>query len=333
MPHLPAHSRFRQRVWLYIVGININLMRMASGCYSRRRNMYTLLINDMKKIFLILAIVISAVNVSAQTEVRFYNEASDTLRLTELLKLGSEQHFSTPEERIAFFGRQFLGTPYGAHTLEGDVEILTVNLDSIDCTTYVEVVMALAYTTGEKRSSWRDFTFNLRRIRYRNGEVDGYPSRLHYISDWAVNNIHRGNFHDATRDFPRFSEEVRTIDYMTANRDRYPALADSTNYERIRNIESGYRSHRFPYIKSADLYNKQVKAEFHNGDVVALVSNLKNLDIYHMGIVVKESPTAEPYLMHASSSNGKVEISSQPLADFMKRNRHLLGVRVFRLNE
>lgn len=267
----------------------------------------------------------------AQGDVRFHNETSDTLRLTQLLDQAAAQTFANPEARVAFFGRAMIGTPYVAHTLEGDEEILTVNLEELDCTTFVETAMALAYTVGETRRSWRDFVYNLRRMRYRNGEVDGYPSRLHYICDWAVDNIHRGNFRDATRDFPRGNELSRTIDFMTSNRDKYPALADSANYARIRSIESGYRLHRFPYIKTVDLGSKDMKASFHDGDVVALVSSLKNLDVTHMGIVVLQS--GEPYLLHASSKNGKVEISDRPLAEFMKRNRQWIGVRVFRLLE
>ena len=234
---------------------------------------------------------------------------------------------------MAFFARMFEGVPYAAHTLEGDEEVLTVRVDSLDCTTFVETAMALAFTIGEGRSSWRDFIYNLRRIRYRGGEIEGYPSRLHYISDWAVDNKYRGNIEDATTLFPRVTTMTRTIDFMTANRDRYPALADSANYARIRSIENGYRNHRFHYIKTIDLGAKDTRAAFHDGDVVALVSNLKNLDVTHMGIVVREDPSAEPYLLHASYSDGKVEVTARPLADFMKKNRQWLGLRVFRLAE
>lgn len=287
----------------------------------------------MNRFLFSLIIILSYGLANAQTEVLFHNEASDTLKLTKMLDEAAAMKFSDPEERVAFFGKQFIGTPYGAHTLEGPVEILTVNLDSLDCTTFVETVMALSGTIGERRSSWRDFIYNLRRIRYRNGEVDGYPSRLHYIADWVVDNQHRGNFRDATREFPRYNEMTRSIDFMSSNRDKYPALADDENYRRIRRIEEGYRQHRFPYIKTIDLQNKAIKAAFHNGDVVALISNLKNLDVTHMGIIVKESPDAELYLLHASSSDGKVEISQRPLDDFLKKNRQWLGVRVFRLYE
>lgn len=269
----------------------------------------------------------------AQVEVRFGNEQADTLQLTQLLDAASTRTFANPEARVAFFGRQFDGVPYAAHTLEGEEEILTVRLDSLDCTTFVETCMALAYTAGEHRNSWRDFVYNLRRIRYRNGEVDGYPSRLHYISDWAVDNKHRGNFSDVTSELPKCSYIVRSIDFMSTHRDKYPALADSTNFARIRSMESGYRNHRFPYIKTVDLSAKAVKAALRDGDVVGFVAKMPDLDVTHMGMIVKESPDAEPYVLHASMANGKVEMSTRPLAEFVKRNRGWVGIRVFRLAE
>ncbi len=287
----------------------------------------------MKRTILIFSLLFACFSAFAQTEVRFGDEAADTLRLTRLLDDGAARRFALPEDRVAFFARQFIGTPYGAHTLDVSPEMLTVRLDSLDCMTFVETCMALAYTVGEHRMSWRDFVYNLRRIRYRGGEVDGYPSRLHYVCDWAVDNQHRGNFSDVTRNFPRHNEILRTIDFMSTHRNAYPALADSADFARIRSIEGGYRQHRFPYIKTIDLGNKAVKEAFHDGDVVGFVSNLKDLDVTHMGIVVKDTSTSEPHILHASMTNGKVEISAQPMAAFVKRNRQWLGVRVFRLNE
>ena len=267
----------------------------------------------------------------AQTETRFGNEASDTTVISEMLIEASSKKFATPEDRVAFFARKFIGIPYGAGTLEGEPEVLTVRIDSMDCTTFIDTALALAMTTGEGRSSWRDFTYNLQRMRYRNGEVKGYPSRLHYISDWAVDNTHRGNLKDATPLFPGIIYLQRTLDFMSANRDKYPALADDENYNRIRDTENGYRRHRFPYIKSSVLNAKSVKSLFHDGDVIGLVTKLNNLDVTHMGIIVLEN--GEPYLLHASSTDGKVEISKHNLAEFLRRNRQWLGVRVFRLVE
>lgn len=287
----------------------------------------------MNRFFAFIAGLLVTFAAGAQVEVRFGNEAADTLQLTHLLDAAAAQNFSSPEARVAFFGRQFIDIPYAAHTLEGDEEILTVRLDSLDCTTFAETALALAYTVGEHRNSWRDFVYNLRRIRYRNGEVNGYPSRLHYISDWAVDNKHRGNLSDVTPSLPKCNYLVRSLDFMSSHRDAYSALADSANYARIRDMENGYRNHRFPYIKTFDLNNKTVKDALRNGDVVGFVCKLPNLDTTHMGIIVKDSPTAEPYVLHASMAGGKVEVSERPLAEFVKRNRSWIGIRVFRLSE
>lgn len=286
----------------------------------------------MSRIILtIITLLATTAEVFALANVRFHNEATDTIRINEILIEADAMNFKDTGERNLFIAKKFIGTPYVAATLEGSPELVTVNLDELDCTTFVDMVMAMSYTLGEGRTSWRDFVYNLERLRYRGGEVNGYASRLHYICDWVVDNIHRGNIEDATRLFPRTSYIVRTIDFMSTNRDKYPALADSAEYERIKNVEIGYRSHRFPYVKTTDLGSKETKAAFRDGDVVALVTSMKNLDVTHMGIIVKID--GEPYLLHASSSNGKVEITQRPLVDFMKRNRSLVGVRVLRLRD
>lgn len=268
---------------------------------------------------------------AAPQNVRWHNEAADTTLITEILTESAAKHFNTPGERTGFIARKFLGKPYVAHTLEGEPEQLTVNLDELDCTTLVDIVMALSYTVGENRLSWQDFLYNLQRMRYRNGEIDGYASRLHYNCDWAIDNIHRGNFTDATDRLPRVKYIIRTIDFMSGHRDRYAALADSATFEKLLSIESSYRNHRFPYIKTHDLGYKDVQNALREGDILAFVSNLKDLDVTHMGIVVKENGTTK--VLHASSTNGKVEISAVPIEDFVKRNRNWMGIRVYRLKE
>lgn len=286
----------------------------------------------MKKTILSLSLLYVSAAASATVtldQVSFHNETTDTTRITELLQTAVK--IKNPQERVATIAMNFIGTPYVAHTLEGETEKLTVNLDELDCTTFVETAMTLAYTAAEGRTSWRDYIYNLERLRYRNGNLDGYPSRLHYISNWIVDNSHRGNFIEVTNLFPRHNYIERTISFMSENRDKYAALKDSTNFARMKSIEMGYCNHRFPYIKTIDLNRKETKAALRHGDIIALVTGMKTLDVTHMGIVVKKD--GEPYLLHASSSNGKVEITSITLADFMKRNRSLIGIRVIRLKE
>lgn len=257
-------------------------------------------------------------------EVRFHNEAADTTLITNILVEVHDMKPGSPEAVVAEVGRRFLGTPYVAGTLEGESELLTVNMSEMDCTTYVETALALAMTIDEHRLSWRDFINNLEQIRYRGGRVNGYPSRLHYVSDWIVDNSHRGNLVEVTDRVGRADSQVKTIDFMSRNRSSYPALADSANYAGIKNAEVGYRSHKYSYIKGTNVNSAQLR----EGDVVALTTSKPSLDVTHMGIVVMVN--GKPHLMHASSKEKKVVIDQLPLEDYMRRNR-TQGVRVIRL--
>lgn len=268
---------------------------------------------------------------SSLRDVRFHDITNDTTHINEILDKASSIKYDNLSNLCGSIAREFIGKPYVAHTLEDSVEMITVNIDQLDCTTFVETVLALAYTVNERRSSWHDFVFNLERIRYRGGQLNGYGSRLHYICDWMADNTYRGNLEDATKNMPKVFYVTRSIDFMSTHRDRYPALKDSVEFERIKNTEIGYRNHRFPYIKTNDLGNKTVKAALRDGDAIAFVSNLKDLDVTHMGFIVMVD--GEPHVLHASGSHGKVEITEQPLQEFMKKNRQFIGIRVIRLKE
>lgn len=286
----------------------------------------------MKTAILIFLLAISPLGAFASrysNEVRFFDEKNDTARITDMLVEASK--ISKPGDRVSFFAHKFIGTPYVAHTLEDSVEVLTVNLSELDCTTFVETVMALAYTAGERRTSWRDYVYNLRRMRYRGGNVDGYPSRLHYISDWIVDNSHRGNFTEVTNRLPQNRSVIKTINFMSKHHNLYPALADSANLAKIKQVEQGYINHQYPILRTNSLGNKQVYQSLKEGDIVALTTSNKNLDVSHLGIITIVD--GKPHLLHASSSLKKVTITTVPLYDFLRRNTGLTGIRVIRLNE
>lgn len=287
----------------------------------------------MKKIYLILFIAtFSFINSHAITldNVRFHNEKDDTLTITNMLIEAYNANVNTPNERISYIAQQFLGLPYVAHTLESDSEILTVNINELDCTTFIETVIAMAYTIGEGRTSWYDYIHNLERIRYRDGKLNGYTSRLHYISDWIVNNSHRGNFSEVTDEFPNYSYKTKTLDFMTSHRKSYKSLSDDKEFEKLKNIEIGYHNHRFPYIKTSTLQKKSARNKLKEGDIIALTTNIDGLDVSHMGLITIVD--GEPHLMHASMKAMKVIIDPLPLHKYLSNSKSLSGIRVIRLN-
>ena len=289
----------------------------------------------MKRLLLSACIACSAALIGESATIggtRFHNESTDTIKINEILsKANASVANASPEAKVAFIGELFIDTPYKSGTLESTPEVLTVNIDEVDCTTYVDYVLAMAYTIGEGRTSWRDFIYNLQRMRYRKGEINGYASRLHYISDWIVDNVYRGNIKEVTTIFPAYEYQEKTLDFISSNRDSYPALKDSTEYENMRNAEIGYRRHRYPYVKSSRLTNKETCKSLKTGDVVCITTNKPGLDVQHMGIIVKQDGV--PHLMHASSAAGKVILDTVPLAEYLKKNRSANGIRVVRLNQ
>ncbi len=283
----------------------------------------------MKIRFLIYIMVLSAclpAGITAQRPTRFHNEASDTSRLTAMLiDLSEKVTDGDPQKLVAEAGRMMLGTPYVGGTLEGSPEMITLNLDGMDCTTFVENAIAMALTIENRRNSWQDFIYNLEQLRYKDGSANGYASRLHYISDWIVDNSHRGLLQEVTDRIGNANYIVKTLDFITQNRKLYPALEDDDVFQRMKDREIGYRSHRFPIIKPQNIKSAKIQ----EGDIIAIATGKNGLDVSHVGIAVNVDGVI--HLMHASSKEGKIIIDSLPLTEYMRRNRTATGIRVVRL--
>lgn len=291
----------------------------------------------VKKILLGIAVVVCSCHTgttqraeaASQQQMRFHCE-NDTTEIVELLKKGYESGLKSANELVSFYGHQLLDRPYVAHTLEGDKEMLTINIDDLDCTTFVETLYALTRTTLNGRYSWRDFANNLENLRYRGGKMDGYASRLHYISDWSIDNGSRGNLQEVTPDIPGVQYKIKNINYMTTHRDAYPSLKDDATFERVRNSEVGFRNHRFPYIRKEILGTKKVKDAVQSGDFVGLVTKMEGLDISHMGIIEKDEK-GEIYLLDASMTGGKVQLEKKSMQQMLRNSKNNIGIRVWRM--
>ena len=292
----------------------------------------------MKKlIFLMLTLLLACAprqasqqvaHAATMAQMRFHCDG-DTVLINQLLMKGYESGLSDANALIEFYARQLLGTPYVAHTLEGDQEILTINIHELDCLTFIETLYSLTRATLNRRYSWRDFAANVENIRYRGGEMGDYSSRIHYISEWIIDNHIRGNLVEITPDLPHVDYMIKNIDYMTHHTDSYRQLKDdSVMVEKIRRYE--LRRHRFPYVKRSWLNDKAVKAALRSGDFVSLVTKTEGLDVSHNGIIIVDDK-GDPYLLDASMSGGKVMLEGKPLFKYLERSKTNIGIRVFRM--
>ena len=230
-----------------------------------------------------------------------------------------------------YVGRTLEPNPLPAD-LEKFVEPLVINLDSVDCTTFVEYVSAafLGRTTitYESDSILRRF---VQALRYRDGKRGNYASRNHYFTDWILNGEEQGLMTEVTPSLTGALQQKKAINFMSANKRYYPQLRESTKLMMdVREIEN-YLSTRFTYyVPSAQIF--KCYDQLQHGDIVAFVSSTMGLDIQHVGFVWKPEGSKMPRLLHASSVKGKVVVSDLSLQDYAVEANNCRGIRIVRLN-
>ncbi len=226
----------------------------------------------------------------------------------------------------AAIGRRFVGAPYTPGLLEvPQTEQLVVNLREFDCVTYVEQMLAMARTVKTGSPSYADFKEQLRRIRYRGGELAGYPSRLHYFSEWISDNDAKGVVRNITQDLGGVRDSTG-IDFMTQHTEAYRQLADSVNLAAIREKEAELSDFPRYYVPEGRI--GAVADRIRTGDVIAATSTLPGLDIAHTGLALWVD--GRLHLMHAPLVGSVVEISEIPLADRIGRIEAQDGIMVAR---
>ncbi|MFZ0454075.1 MAG: N-acetylmuramoyl-L-alanine amidase-like domain-containing protein [Ignavibacteriaceae bacterium] len=229
---------------------------------------------------------------------------------------------------IAEIGKSFIGTDYAANTLEkGDKEELVINLTGLDCTTFLENALTFARCIKENKTSFTDYQNELQRIRYRDGIINGYPSRLHYFSDWIYDNIKKGIISDVTKETG--GEKITfKVNFMSGHPDSYKRLKDNPELiPIIKKQEKEISSREYYYIpkdKAASIENK-----IHDGDLIAITSNVKGLDINHVGIAVRLKDH-RIHLLNAPNVGYKVQASKINLSDYLNKIKKDTGIIILR---
>jgi len=224
-------------------------------------------------------------------------------------------------------GTYFQGTPYVAHTLETEgSEKLVVNLREMDCTTFVENCLALTRTLKSKAPGFDRFCAELQKIRYRDGRLNGYESRLHYFSDWIFNNDQKKIVKDVSREIAHTLMPNR-VDFMSTHPESYLQLKDDTAMVRkIMQQEAEISFRAAFYIPKNKL--RGLEELLRDGDIAGITTNITGLDISHVGILVNKA--GRIHLLHASSALGKVVLSEETLEEYLMKSKSSTGIMVAR---
>lgn len=263
----------------------------------------------------------------------------DSLRVVELLQKGAKEmangKWSNGECMTLYYAMQLMNRPYVAHTLEikDKEEHLAVNLQSLDCTTLVETVCALALTTSHGGKRWADYLSWLRKLRYQDGKIDGYKSRNHYFSQWIQSGTKQGLVREVV---PKESLSVPmklSLTYMSEHPQSYPLLKENMEERRlIAEMERRASGATIRYIPKERVgENKAVLSDIRDGDIIAITTNKKGLDIAHVGFAVW-GKDGKLHLLNASSIHKKVVLEPMTLYQYMQKHPSQTGIRVVRLS-
>ena len=224
-------------------------------------------------------------------------------------------------------GKFFLGTPYLTGTLETKgAEHLVVNLRELDCVTFVEKIVALALYLKTQEKSYEAFRIILQKIRYRQGRLQGYSSRLHYFSDWIHDNQKKGIVRDVTAEIGGRSLR-KTINFMTKNPNLYPPLKNVANFRKMKSVERTISRRSLYLIPKRAL--RRLEDRIRDGDLIAITTNTEGLDVQHVGLAARVKNRI--HLLHASSTEGKVVLSKKTLYRYLMQSRARSGIMVARI--
>jgi hypothetical protein len=228
---------------------------------------------------------------------------------------------------ITTIGQKFLDVPYVGGTLDSSgEEHLVVNLRGFDCVTLIENVLAFSRAVKSNTLSFDAYKQQLQSIRYRDGIIKGYASRLNYFSEWIADNQMKNIVIDIAKDLGGVPYR-KTISFMSEHRKSYWQLAPDSVYEAIKKTERRLSAAPLYYIPKKNIAS--IEAKINNGDIIAITTSIKGLDISHTGIAFR-SNDGSLHLLHAPDANGIVHITTETLSKHLLSHKTQTGIMVMR---
>ena len=275
----------------------------------------------------IIGIITLLAGLVVQAQVTY--TTTDSITICRLLKEAPRK------ASTLWFARQFHGIPYVAHTLEvNDNEQLVVNTRQLDCTTLVETVTALTICVQQEKRRWADYLRTLRTLRYRQGVMDGYTSRLHYFTDWIDDKQLMGIVSEIQGPNPPFTALQKVqVSYMSQHPQSYKALkANAALVPVIKRQEQALTGKTYRYIPKQAIRNTQLlRQTIKDGDIIAITCNKKGLDIAHLGFAVWQKDGL--HLLNASSIHHKVVTEPLTIRQYLQKHSTFTGVRIIRIKD
>jgi hypothetical protein len=288
--------------------------------------------NFVKSVFLFSALGFFTDRIFAVNKFLKFSDDYEIKKCKEKLKsLDISYSGKSIDEVISYVGQSFIGIPYEAGTLDVNTsrEELIIKVTGLDCVTFVENTLVMSRLINKGDISFDSYKKELQLIRYRDGIINEYPSRLHYFTDWIYDNQNKGIVEDITKDIGG-KEYNKTINFMTTHTDSYKPLVKNRGFiETMKDVEEKMNQRNLYYIPkgSVDNFYKYLNT----GDIIATTTEIGGLDVTHTGLIYKDENGT--FFLHASITKKQVIISDIELKGYLKGNKKQTGIIVARPQE
>lgn len=263
------------------------------------------------------------------TLIKEFYQSRDSLLITEKLNDTMLIYNKTTKQDIfTAIAKSFLDTPYSSNTLDiSDEEKLIINAAELDCQTFIETTLAITNTIASDDKSFKNFKKQLAFLRYRNGIINNYASRIHYFSEWIFENDKNGVVENLTRKLGGIKYPSK-VNFMSTHPSSYKQLKINPELiTEISNIEKKISNYNQFYIPKEKVV--EIEETLETGMIIGITTNIPGLDIIHTGILVKINNQIR--LLHASSDEKKVVISELTLYEYLMSNKKQTGIIILNI--
>ena len=185
----------------------------------------------ISKVKMLLKVILLILIIPFLLKAQIYSDQDVTI-CKDKFKLAVEKNLENKPigDVIVEIGKSFLGTNYVAHGIEkGDKESLVINLTGLDCEAFLENALVFARCIKEKKTAFNDYENELTKVRYRNGKIELYHSRLHYFSDWIFDNEKKGIVKNISKEIG--GDTLRfNLSFMSTHPDLYVRLKENPGF-------------------------------------------------------------------------------------------------------
>ena len=290
----------------------------------------------MLRRILLPGLLLAAFLCPLRAQVQYVSTAEDIALGGMVLKeLAAAAEREDGPELMVRAAKSLLGQKYVAGTQEGRDEKLRVFLTQTDCILFAETCLGLVKTAQRcgTDAAFEDLAETLQGSRYRDGVVDRYDSRLHYVTEWVAQGERTGLFRDLTPGLGGVADP-RPINFMTQHPDSYAPLAGESGYAKENRARAAAVEERISalpktYIPKARI--RDVESQIRSGDILCFTTAVEGLDVSHVVIAYRAKAGDRLGFIHASINEKKVIVDPRTLEAALAASRNITGIRVLRV--